>query len=390
MRKISRARLENFPPEFRLLLTLLRSALSPETKPALETGPIDGKKFIATVERHRVGAFLVHRAPKQLAALCPESVVRRLQIAANNATRRALTQAAEQIRLLRCLKGAGIETLSVKGLVLGQQLFGTIGVRHVGDIDLMVRPSDALRADAVLQEAGLRRTRPDFALTPRQAREFLRVKPEFEYRRDTSAHRIELLWRLEGLPGTESPWSNSVSCVVGGHPLRTIAPDLNAIYLCQHGARHGWFRLFWLVDAAVLLRDPNLDWDSVMTRARQLDLERALLQTASLSEELLDVPCPSALQPATDERANTFALCAEARRQITRDAAQHEDVGEWARQLSYRARLQKTARAKFFVLAPHLFSPESWRILPLPDRWFFLYYFATPFLWLWRRMRRSA
>ena len=205
---------------------------------------------------------------------------------------------------------------------------------------------------------------------------------------DKPPGRVELLWRLEGLGDTPALWELAGTVQFGGQPMRTLPHELNVLYLFLHGARHGWFRLFWLVDVALLLRDPRNDWPALLARARRERLERPLLQGAALAEELLGVPCPPALRPQAKEAAQIEALVAEARRQIARPVAADEGVIEWARQLAYRVRLQATARGKFATMAPHLFSPESWRAWPLPDRWFFLYYFATPFLWVWRRARR--
>jgi hypothetical protein len=95
------------------------------------------------------------------------------------------------------------------------------------------------------------------------------------------------------------------------------------------------------------------------------------------------------LKPRPGERSLVASLTAETRRQIARVPLKNEGTVEWFRQAAYRMRLQRKFAGKLAVMAPHLFSPESWRMLRLPDRWFFLYYPAAPFLWLWRRMRRQ-
>jgi hypothetical protein len=381
---------QEFSPELRLLLALLRSALGTASSASPAAAAIDWTAFTATVERHRVGAFLAQRASASIAKICPPEVVTRLKQLSTGTARQALTHAADQIALMKVLAAANVDVMAVKGLVLSQRLYGGLGHRHVGDIDLLIRPSDAGRADAALQATGLVRFRPDIPLTPLRLKKFVQLKPEFEYYRVSPPLRLELLWRLEGLPEDCGAWPRAVACRLGGHEMRTLPPDLDALYLLQHGARHGWFRLFWLVDAAFLLRDSTLDWNQLMARARELQVEPSLLQAAALAEDLLGVPRPAALVPAAAERRAIDALCAEARRQIIRAAQQHEGLGEWMRQLVYRVRLQKGARRKFRVLAPHLFSPESWRTWSLPDRWFFLYYPATPFLWIWRRLRAKT
>lgn len=377
------------PPEQHYLLALLRSALG--TGDSVPTPPagLDWSTFLLAVERHRVGALLHRRAGAALASL-PPPVAARLATVAHATTRRALQRAAEQVRLTRALEAAGIETLAVKGLALAQRLYGEIGVRHAGDIDLLVRPESVERADRVLQAESLSRTHPDFALTPRQLRSFLEIKREFEYVRTSTAIRVELLWRLENLEVDDPVWRDAVPITVAAQPMRTLSPDLDALYVLQHDAKHGWFRLFWLVDAALLLREPALDWGKLLARSRARGSAGALLQAAELAERLLHVERPAALRPRPDERAYVTALADEACRQIAREPMADEGVREWSRQLLYRVRLQKSLRGRWTALTPHLFSPESWRTVTLPDRWFFLYPLLSPFLWLRRRTRHFA
>ena len=381
--------MEAFSPELCLLLALLRSALVGSRIAPPPAGTIEWRRFLDTVERHRLGAFLYKHARDELRTICPREVILRLEESSQRTLHRALAQALEQNRLGQLLESTGINVIAVKGLVLAQQLHGGLGTRHVGDIDLLIRPAEAEKADRIFQADGLRRTRPDFPLTPRQTEKYLRLKPEFEYVRASSTNRVELLWRIEGIPATEPVWADAVPCTIGGRPWRTLPPEINIPYLFQHGARHGWFRLFWLIDVAVLLRDPAIPWERIMARARELKMERSLLQGAVLAENLLGVALPPALRPAPAEEPAITALAAEAKRQIARDVARDEPAGEWFRQFSYRVRLQRGARAKFSMIEPHLFSPLNWHTLPLPDRWFFLYYFATPFLWAWRRLQRD-
>jgi hypothetical protein len=380
------SRSPEFPPELRCLLACLRAILDPQRAlPADDLAGVPWPRFNALVERHRLAAFLHRRLPPALAERCPAAVRQRLRESATRTAQRGLVQAAEQLRLTRILSNAGIEVLAVKGVALAERLYGGIGVRHVGDIDLCVRPERVAQADALLQAGGLRRTRPDIPLTPRQFAAFLRLKPEFEYVTADGAQRVELLWRLEGLPDA---WSSTLERRYAGQALRTLGPETEALYLLQHGARHGWFRLFWLVDVALLWR-AQIDWPRVVAQAREQRAEQAVFSAAVLTEELLGAAAPEALRLSTKERRAVEPLARECRRQIARTPSQHEPIGEWARQLRYRVRLQQTWRGKWSVLAPHVLTPESWRTWPLPDRWFFVYYFAAPLLWLVRRVRRN-
>jgi hypothetical protein len=367
-------------PELRLLLHLARLALGNDPSAIPDRAGVRWPQFAAAIDRHRLGPLLHRSAGGALAELCPPSVSARCEREANATLRRALAQTAEIGRLTDALAAAGVPTCTVKGVALARQLHGHIAARSASDIDLVVAPEDVARADATLQTLGLRRTRPDFALTPRQLRHYLRVKPEFEYVHRDAGLRIELLWRLEGLPDLP----RLVPVTLGARAFHTLSLEDHALYLLQHGARHAWFRLFWLVDIARLLARDDLDWAQLHARARASRNERGFLQGIDLAVELLGAPRPAAVSANANAR-----LCAEARRQLARTPQRDESLREWTRQLRYRLRLAEGWAAKRAVLAPHVFTPQNWSVWRLPDRWFWLYYPAAPALWLWRFLRRE-
>jgi len=372
-----------FPAELQLLLALVRTAFRPNNPPPPAPPTMAWPALLALVERHRLAPFLHLRAASALAATCPPEIVAPIRASAAQTVRRSLAQTAELFRLLDVLETAQVPALVVKGVALAQQLHGGLGARFASDLDLVVAPENAMRADAALRAAGLRRSWPDFALTPRQTRAYLALKSDFEYCRDDATHalRIELLWRLECL--LTPP--RTAAIVLGGREVRTLSLEDHALYLLQHGARHAWHRLFWLVDIALLLERRELDWSALLARARASGSERALLQGTTLACHLLGSPPPAALAGIQTQPS----LLAEARRQITRRPRLNESAREWSRQLHYRLGLAATLPQKWRVLAPHLFTPINWQVWRLPDRWFWLYYPATPFLWVWRYLRRS-
>ena len=378
---------ELFSPETVHLIACLRGALGTAAWPIRPN--LNWGTFVRDVDRHRTGAFLHHRRPPAGDEPWPGAVGQRLQVIASNTLRQSIRQAALQQQLLKRLDNRGVAALALKGVALSQQLYGGLGRRHAGDIDLLIRRRDVSAADAALQEFGLKRSRPDFPLTPRQLRSYLRNKPEFEYLDAATRQRVELLWRAEFLEETDDLWARTTAVRLGEQTVSTMAPGLNALYLFEHGSRHGWFRLFWVLDIALLLQTgADIDWSDVLERARTTGNERAVLQGAFLASELFGVPLPGTLTPRRAENRNVHALTTEALREIRRPENSQESVGLWARRAGYRVRLQRRISGKFRVLSPHLFTPESWRMCPLPDRLFWAYPVVTPFLWVWRRMRK--
>lgn len=349
-------------------------------------GRIEPARLESLVRRHRIGAFLARRLPQEIIATLPEGSAVMLSVVAAEAVHGTLARAGEMVRLTKAYTAAGVPVLGFKGAVLAQQIYGDLMQRHSGDIDLLFHPEHMETADRILRSCGYRRTRPDFDLTPRQHSEYLKLKPEFEYWSAATRIRVELHWRLEGLDEAEA-WNDPVTCRLGGSEIGTLSRTLDMRYLCEHGARHGWFRLFWLVDVALLLKAPRTDWTAVIVAARCAGSERALAQAVLLADELLGVPVvPGWIPEERGERKIIAALRIEARRQMCALEDAPGGTREWFRQLHYRTTLQRTIRRKWDVLKPHVCSPTSWSMVRLPDQWFWLYGPLTPFLWLGRRL----
>lgn len=385
---------KNFSPELRLLLGLLRVAL--KTGEAAEIAGlgrgVDWTMFGACVGRHRVGPFLHHRLPPEVRSALPVAATQHLQQQSQTNVRRALMQSAELVRLVKLLEVKNIPVISLKGPLLSRQLYGELGLRHAGDIDLLVSPGNASQADTVLRGAGYQRVAPDFELTPRQEKHYLELRHEFSYLAAPPRPRMEMMWRLEQLSIPDDAWTHAVKQALGGHDIHTLPPDINTHYLFDHGARHAWFRLFWLVDVALLLAGGETDWHDLLAHARAAKNVRPLLQGARLAGELLGAPVPPAFSPGPGERRKIAASAAEATDWMVRDedtianpeCGSFKKLARFSIQLIYVIRLQQSWRAKYYILRQRLLFVLGWRVLRLPD-WCFalLYYPSVPFLCLY-------
>lgn len=380
------ARVAAWPAELCALVQLLRVALG--TTPADDFRWPDGVDTVAfgeTVGRHRVGAFLHHRLTGDLRAALPVPVHEHLAEAARRTARLALGRSAELVRVARRFRDAGVPFLSVKGPLLAQTLYGGVGVRHAGDLDLLIPPERLADADRTLRGAGCRRSQPDCELSPRQWSEYLRLKHEFEYFNDATGVRIEVQWRLEGLATLtfEELRKREAHGELGGQVLGTLPPVEHLIYLFVHGAKHGWCSLFWLLDVALALREER-DWGQVRDGAVRLGGVQALGQGVRLAEEVLGVAVPKALYETGTDATGTW-LVTEALRQIELSPERRRGAAELLRQTRYQFRLQPDWAARCAILRPRLMSPACWKQVRLPDALFWLYYPAAPLLWALRQ-----
>lgn len=381
---------ENWPPEVRLLVIHLRIALGTATAADndLASQPVDWDAWLRWVERHRVGAFLHHRLPSEARTGLPEAITQQLRTRGFHNARLALARSAELLRLVKHLEQAGVRVLTFKGPALAQQLYGEIGLRSAGDLDLLVAPADVARASAALGAAGYRRTYPDFELTAFQWSKFLKIQHEVNHRHPERGVTVELQWRLEGMPDHEfgELWQARRSVSVAGQSLAVMPELVEQVFLFVHGARHGWQALFWLLDAALLLRKlTTAQGAALAAAARRFGATKALTQGAILARELFGVAVPAECEAAGE----THSLIVTARRRMT-SGGQASSWRDILADTAYQFRLQDNWRGRFSLVQPRLLSPQNWKWYPLPDRWFWVYYPAAPLLWVWRRLRPPA
>jgi len=392
-----------FAPEFRLLLASARKNLRPvdaERIAGLCHGPLDWPLFLRLVARHRV-APLVGRSLKGTGyPSVPEQVQIDLRQGVEKSTLKALTQAAKLVQLLRRFEEAGIRVLPLKGPVLAIQAYGSLKLRHVGDLDLLVDPASVWDADCLLKDAGYVRTTPDYPLSPGQAAAFMKIRKDFSYRRPGSAIGVEMHWRWSQnaclLPlSLDELWPKHDFVKLGSDRVAAMPRQELLLYLCAHGAHTGWFRLKWLCDIAELTGDDGgIDMPGLIARADDLGVTRMLVQGLLLAHQMLDTPLSEALSAGMDQDRTVQSLVDLATQALLQEerywSTDNTPVSWMPAQLRYRLKLREDLRYKWHNVYFHSLWTEDYRPIRLPQRLFPLYFVLAPFLWIGSVLRRTA
>lgn len=377
-----------------LLLTALRSRLTPADEAALQpllNAGLDWPFLLELVDRHRV-APLLWRALRALPAGSVDAAVLdalRTRVDAN--TRKALLQVREMLRLRQALQAHDIAWLVFKGPVLAMQAYGDLSLRHAGDLDVLIAELDVATAERLLEALGYQRVSPGFALSPRQRRAFADRFADFGYLHGQHQLKVELHWRLfynrHLLPLDGAGVSaRGGSQPLGGVDVAAMAWSDLMLYLCAHGAKHGWFRLFWLVDVDRLLQGcSEPQQQALLQRAIALGAERMVLQALLLAHRLLATPVAPAVLRVAERDEAVARLVAAAMDALTGPASRWSDEGgrsprqAW-RMLCYGLRLRRGLAYRWRELTGSLVNPPDWQRLRLPDALFFLYLPLRPLL----------
>lgn len=387
--------LERASPELQTVIRCLRHALGTESDGTVfhPNASIDG--VIAQIQRHRVASFLHQRLPTAVAEALPAPIRHSLRDLALRNAQRSLARHGELRRIRTAFQDANIRCLVFKGPVIEHDLYGVSGVRHSGDIDLLVSPADVPRADALVSSLGYERTYPRGSLSPVKWRHFLRAHHELNHRDRSRGNLIEIQWETGGLPKLdfETLWkSRRTWGPAGTEPsILSLSRDVSDLILFVHGAGHQWALLFWLLDIAWMVRDRSrADFEHLLHKAHEYQVQRALLQGSLLANSLLGIPIPEPWKSAIDAEPSVRPLADFALGSLVASESPGTNFSKLVADLGYQWKLNASFKARRHLLVQRLLSVENWELFPLPDRYFWLYYPLAPLLWIARKRTQTS
>lgn len=306
-----------FDPEERLLLLASRPTLAETEVDRLREiagGKIDWEHFLEMAVFHRVFALVYRNLARHTPAAMSTEVDGWFvdEVAANQ--RRMLELTGELVGIARAFEEQGIPLLSLKGPALGMSVYGNMGLRPAGDLDLLVQLDDIPAALKVLRVAGYSVVlREPGAFTSRnQEAAVVRYLYHFILFDEARELVVELHFDLSPrkLPFPMSPtelFDRAEHIVIGGRKIPILHSVDNLLYLCTHGSKHAWSRLEWLVGVAELLKQmPLIDESALWQLAQKRNAGRPLLLGLLLAEELLETNVtPSLIEKARADRIVT-------------------------------------------------------------------------------------
>lgn len=270
-------------------------------------------------ERHRIHLPLSH-----LHAHSPEEqhAIDKLKVAQQENSARALYLLQSLISLLRLFGEKKVWALPLKGPVLAQELYGDPGMRSSIDLDFLIRGDDFQRALGILKDQGFKLINPQRCSSTRQWQRYFAYKKDVRLRRDSDALLVEMhldLYYPDLYARTKAPllWEHTLERPFHGQVIQVMDSHQELLYLAIHGASHQYFRLFWLRDFAVALKQWQLDHQSVLELAERIGTVRLLLLSLKLSQDFYGTGIPGEYEmPLRKDRKVLQKLCRWSHRRI--------------------------------------------------------------------------
>jgi hypothetical protein len=358
--------------------------------------PLDWSRFLLLVQHHRLvplvarnllAAIASPSTPEQAAALDELQ-----QLAAAN-TYRALRSLAELRRVVQEFQSHDIPVRVLKGIPLAQSVFGDIGLRAAGDLDLMINEDSILVADRLLRASGYRGLFQVERFTPRRLAFYRTHWKDLAYHNPATGYEVDLHWRC--FRNSEMP--GAALCAIldhetvsfGSFQVNTMPAIEGLLYLCVHGTLDGWLYLKSLADVGAQVRTmtpAQLDTLAKLAGAygilpelsAALTLVRRYFGMENWSELLLSESDPTV-------------------EHILRFAAQSLEQGGFlagrdaipaGAMIAFEIGLRPNFRFRFELLLRILFRARMWETIPLPDFLFVIYPLLSPLEWVVFRLRQ--
>ncbi|PIH59788.1 nucleotidyltransferase family protein [Paenibacillus sp. LK1] len=381
----------DFPQELKLILSMIKGDLTAITSEdaQIRMKDMDWQLFLQLAHHHRLYSVLYLKIKELYSAVIPAFVVENLRQQYTTNTFRMLHLTAEMEQVCGAFRERGIRNITLKGPALAHDLYGDISLRTSKDLDILIPFDDVEFAEEILESLGYESK--EGKRTPTVSSWKWR-EHHICYKHPVKRTQVEIHWRLNPDSGRETDfellWKRSRFSTYTQTPVRMLEREDLWAYLVTHGARHGWFRLRWLLDIDQMIRNMPLDVKKVERRLKAEGRLSIGSQALHLASVLLDTPLD----------ANYLALLSSHERVGEKLARRgivfmNEMIESPADVKSYRSYLfaLRSTRQKLFFFIERLY-PSTWDVdqLPLPRSLHFLYFPLRPFLWFWRRIKRNT
>jgi len=119
---------------------------------------LDWKYLLATADRHCLIPLLYLHLNAAAPSLAPPHVMERLRRDNHENSRSNLFLTGELLKVVELLEENGVRAVSFKGPTLALRVYGDVGLRQFGDLDILVQRKDILKVKELLVSLGFKST----------------------------------------------------------------------------------------------------------------------------------------------------------------------------------------------------------------------------------------
>lgn len=347
---------------------------------------INWNAFLDLVIHHRVYSivFLKLKNISSNSTIIPQEIMNKLQQLYTKNAYKMLHLTREMGVICEKFNENDLPLIVLKGPVLAISLYGDISRRTSKDLDVFVDVYDINKSMDILMELG-------YEMKDEQLlNNWLSKTHHLSFFHPGHHVQIELHWRLNpnlgGTPTFKEFWNRKNEISISNQTCYYLGNEDLLLYLSEHGSRHGWSRLRWLMDIDRLLKYHTINFERLQQILNQYRVKHYVQQAILLSHYLLSAEISVGIR-------STIPMW-KSKKQLERV------IGRIERNYYSTENMDKKNDWYFFLLMSSgqklhyvrmLFTPSSKdaSMLPLSKRFHFVYIFLRPFFLIVRFLRRT-
>ncbi|MFP3510717.1 nucleotidyltransferase family protein [Peribacillus sp. SIMBA_075] len=374
------------PKELTLLLEILKTE-NEEMKESFKNESyidIDWNLFLDLAIHHRVYPLIFSQLKKNENKI-PSNVMHTLTKEYKKNAFQMLHLCGEMEQISKHFSENQIHLLFLKGPALAADIYGDISRRTSKDLDVLIAITDLEKAEKLLLSLGYEKE-----VLPNLLNEWKWRNHHIVFFHPKKKIQLEIHWRLEPLPSKEPPftelWGRRRVSSATNYPVYVLGKEDLFLYLVSHGARHGWFRLRWLIDIDHMIRR-GVDFNRVEILLRKYQSLNIAGQALILTSELLNTPLNDKMKVlVTGNRSKKLSQMALSFINEMKPLNIIMSTNYYRRYLFSL----KSSNSRKILRIILLFYPSSAdaKTLELPKPLHFLYFPLRPLLWAWRKIRK--
>jgi hypothetical protein len=258
--------------------------------------PSDWHDLIRQARSHAVLYLLYHRLKKRnLDRLIPADMLQTVRTEYFECAWRNNNLYSDLSKVLKALQAEDIPVIVLKGAYLAQAVYQNIALRLMGDIDILVRKNDLLKAKEQLLELGYSPLKETDIATACASSQHLSPMVKQD------CPPVELHWSIEAptRPFTidlDGLWQRARPATVSGVEALALSPEDLLLHLCLHTSVHHLYsnglRAFCDIRETIRHYQDELDWGIVQRHAEEWGAVNSVYLTLYLAKKLLSADVP--------------------------------------------------------------------------------------------------
>lgn len=361
------------------MLLLLREDSELQQERLLKyTSNLDWELFLELVLHHRVYPLVYINSKKMNFLNMPNEIIKKLQLHYNQNVLKMLRLFGEMNTISKLFTKKRIRLIQLKGPILALQLYGDLSYRTSKDLDILVPIEDLDNCIEVLKQLGYI---PDLKLLPSN---WKKKSHHLSFRHSLHSVQVEIHWSLnpyhDNVPSFDELWERKNEMLISNQHFYSLGNDDLYLYLVDHGSRHGWFRLRWLVDIERILNSEKYLSEFIKEKNQNNIFSGQALFLASqfFYKEKKFSEAKIILDKKTQKLYDLSMDC------IIKG---HESDKSIFKRYNRHIYSLMTKKEKItYVINIMLPSSRDIEIFPLPKLPYFLYFPLRPFLWSLRQI----